>query len=48
MRASMAGHIEGFVEAHALDANMAKKVPKSALRKRLASAAAMQLLAKLG
>lgn len=48
LKASLAGHTDGFVEAHHLDAKTAKKVPKSALRKKLSSEEAMQLLKRLG
>lgn len=48
LKASLAGHTEGFIEGHELDGKTAKKVPKSAVRKRLSSAAAKRLLGKLG
>lgn len=48
LKASLAGHADGFVEGHQLTAAMVRKVPKSALRKRLDDTAARRLLEKLG
>jgi hypothetical protein len=48
LKASMAGHTEGFVECHKLDAKMSKRIPKAAIRRRLSNDEAMRLLQKIG
>lgn len=48
LKASMAGHTDGFVEGHELNAMMVRKVPKSAVHKRLNDTEARKLLNKMG
>lgn len=48
LKASMAGHTDGFLEAHQLTDKMISKVPKSLVHKQLGMEEAAKLLERLG
>jgi hypothetical protein len=48
LKASLAGHADGFVEMHELDDKTARKVPKASIGKELDIDAAGKLLNKIG
>jgi hypothetical protein len=48
LKASLAGHADGFIEWHELPRKVAVKVPKASIGKRLDDVAARKLLARLG